>query len=50
MILPDPAMQARQRRRFRIRLVPMSIALALVIAAAVLPHVRVVAATASPER
>jgi hypothetical protein len=46
MILPDPSMQARQRRSFRIRLVPMSIALGLVIAAAVLPHVGVVAATA----
>jgi len=41
MILPDPAIRARLRRNFRLRLVPMSLALGLVIAAALLPHVAV---------
>jgi hypothetical protein len=39
MILPDPATQARRRRGFLLRLVPMSLALGLVLAGAVLPHV-----------
>jgi hypothetical protein len=43
MILPDPAMQAR-RRSFLLRLIPMSLALGLVIAGALLPHVAVAGA------
>jgi hypothetical protein len=45
MILPDPAMQARRRRSFLIRLVPMFLALGLVIASVVLPHISVMGAT-----
>ena len=45
MILPDPAMQARRRRSFLIRLVPMFVALGLVIASVVLPHISVEGAT-----
>jgi hypothetical protein len=45
MILPDPAMQARRRRSFLIRLVPMFLALGLVIASVVLPHISVEGST-----
>jgi hypothetical protein len=41
MMLPDPAMQARRRRSFQIRLVPMCLVLGLLIASVVLPHVSV---------
>ncbi len=41
MILPNPMTQARRRRSFHLRLIPMTLALGLVIAAALLPHVSV---------
>jgi hypothetical protein len=45
MILPDPAIVGRGRRSFLLRLIPTALALGLVIAAALLPHVSIAGAT-----